>query len=537
MKIERLTQNGKAQLVAAAPDGRYLMWVSNDVGQQSLWVRQVATGTDVQVAAPDAVNYHGLTISPDGNYVYFVRSDRTTFNYSYLYVLPILGGTPRQLIRDVDTSVSFSPDGKALAFARGVPNIGKIRLITANVDGSGEKVVWEAEGEVSSSAILAPAWSPDGRTIAMSWGTRNPLGGSLAVVTLADGSARTIYRHPGLIGRPLWRPDGKGLLVPLDNVSGTRAQIWYIAYPSGEARRFTNDLADYSRWYFDQTADGKTLVIAEESGQFDVAVTDGSGTGSPRGLTTGGGRHQITWGRDNTLLDATRDHIFSVDVRNGNTRQLTAVGTVNSPVSACGDGSLLYQVFKDDRATVWRMDADGSNARQIVGSGFAQLRCGNDGTWFIAPSAGPNAPLALVRLATADGPVVKILDNVTGGLISSVSHDGAMIGAAVWPEDPAAAPLFTIVPTAGGPPLFRFKLPAGAGPIKWAPGDKGVRYALTRGGAGNIWEMPLNGGEPRQITSFDSLVVGDFEWSPDGKTLAVVRGTLGSDVVVMTNFE
>jgi Tol biopolymer transport system component len=81
------------------------------------------------------------------------------------------------------------------------------------------------------------------------------------------------------------------------------------------------------------------------------------------------------------------------------------------------------------------------------------------------------------------------------------------------------------------------KIPAGAGPIKWAPGDKALQYGLVRRGASNIWEMPLTGGDARQITSFDSLVIGDFDWSRDGKTLALTRGTAGSDVVVMTNFQ
>jgi hypothetical protein len=49
--------------------------------------------------------------------------------------------------------------------------------------------------------------------------------------------------------------------------------------------------------------------------------------------------------------------------------------------------------------------------------------------------------------------------------------------------------------------------------------------------------MPLAGGTPRQVTSFDSLIIGSFAWSRDGKTLAVTRGTSGSDVIVMSNFE
>jgi hypothetical protein len=31
--------------------------------------------------------------------------------------------------------------------------------------------------------------------------------------------------------------------------------------------------------------------------------------------------------------------------------------------------------------------------------------------------------------------------------------------------------------------------------------------------------------------------MNDFAWSRDGKTLAVTRGTSGSDVIVISNFE
>jgi dipeptidyl aminopeptidase/acylaminoacyl peptidase len=144
--------------------------------------------------------------------------------------------------------------------------------------------------------------------------------------------------------------------------------------------------------------------------------------------------------------------------------------------------------------------------------------------------------MSLSRIAASDGTATTILDNITGN-IGSVSNDGTMIGAFVWPPGGSTAPFFTVVPTAGGEPLYRLKLPAGAAAIKFAPGDKAVQYVMARGGSANIWEMPLTGGTPRQVTSFDSLTMNDFAWSRDGKTLAVTRGTSGSDVIVISNFE
>jgi len=94
MEITKLTDSGKASMVAISPDGQYVVYVKRDADQQSLWMRHVATKSDVQILPPDLVDFAGLSFSPDGNYIYFVRSDKTTQNYRYLYSMPVLGGEP-----------------------------------------------------------------------------------------------------------------------------------------------------------------------------------------------------------------------------------------------------------------------------------------------------------------------------------------------------------------------------------------------------------------------------------------------------------
>src|SRR5271156_2518643 len=163
MQITKLTDSGKATGVAISPDGRYIVYVLTDGEQQSLWVRNVATKSDVQVLAPDVVSFAGLSFSPDGNYVYFVRSDKSTTNFRYLYVMPVLGGTPRQLIRDIDSPLTFSPDGKQFAFMRGVPERNNVEVRFANVDGSNDHLL--ASLPDWPGFMFGAAWSPDGKTI------------------------------------------------------------------------------------------------------------------------------------------------------------------------------------------------------------------------------------------------------------------------------------------------------------------------------------------------------------------------------------
>jgi Tol biopolymer transport system component len=53
-------------------------------------------------------------------------------------VRPCLGGTPQKLVTDVDTNITFSPDGRSLAYAvMNNPALGKLRLVIYSLE-SGE---------------------------------------------------------------------------------------------------------------------------------------------------------------------------------------------------------------------------------------------------------------------------------------------------------------------------------------------------------------------------------------------------------------
>jgi hypothetical protein len=71
---------------------------------------------------------------------------------------------------------------------------------------------------------------------------------------------------------------------------------------------------------------------------------------------------------------------------------------------------------------------------------------------------------------------------------------------------------------------------------RWAPGGEAIDYVLTRNGVSNIWRQKLAGGSPKQITNFESGQIFDFDWSHDGRQLALTRGIESSDVILINNF-
>jgi len=148
---------------AVSPDGKYVVSVINDNGKQSLWLRNVPSGSNTQVLEPDVFGLYGPTFSVDGSYIYYRKSVDATNSDLELYRLPVLGGTPQLVVKDVDAGPALSPDSKQMAYARANdPDAGKYRLLLANLDGSDEKVLQIAAVPVP----LSLSWSPDGKRIA-----------------------------------------------------------------------------------------------------------------------------------------------------------------------------------------------------------------------------------------------------------------------------------------------------------------------------------------------------------------------------------
>jgi hypothetical protein len=70
-------------------------------------------------------------------------------------------------------------------------------------------------------------------------------------------------------------------------------------------------------------------------------------------------------------------------------------------------------------------------------------------------------------------------------------------------------------------------------PVVFTSDGKNVAYRVVAKGKDNIWMQPVDGSKGHQVRNFTADHIRDFGWSPEGKTLAVVRGRLVSDVVLL----
>jgi len=236
--VSRITESGKATHAAISPDAKYVLNVVSDRGLESLWMRHVQTNSNTQIVAPMPVAYKHLRFSPDGNYIYFVRNEKQDREFQYLYRAPVLGGTPRQVIKDIDSSVTFSPDGQQIAFVRfNNPEVGKYRLLSTDLEGNGEKVI--ATGDLSEE-INGPTWSPDGKVIVVSVTQPGDALSGLTAIEVASGKRKLLLSSKdALLSSPLWLPNGSGLIYLSSGEASnfTQRQIRYVSYPDGRSTR------------------------------------------------------------------------------------------------------------------------------------------------------------------------------------------------------------------------------------------------------------------------------------------------------------
>ena len=532
MKITRLTDNGKARMVAISPDGREVVYSFVEGEMESLRVRNVETKSDVQVLAPAAVVFDGLRFSPDGNYIYFGRTN-TMADAGDLYVLPVLGGEPRRIFEGVLRAISFSPDGKAMALLHPDFSAGKMEIRIVNADGSSSRAL--------TSLPFAPfmygtSWSPDGSTLVVSSvraSANSDVKWVVDAIRTADGKVSELYESPDEIGRAVWIAGGDALLAPIGSREGLQHQLWSISYPSGEARRFTNDLSNYDL-YLDVTRDGKTVAAIETRQVSHVWTAANGQTVNAKQISFQETPDiNIAPGPNNTMLINAGGWVIELMNMDGSQRRpvLPEAHNVGS-FSACGNRYVVLDSL-EKKLQIWRTDADGGNPT-VLAENAVFPDCSPDGKWLVyARTDGNN----FYRLPIEGGTPKEIaVKHENGAPMLRISPDGNWITYLYEESAPGSKEQIAIIPASGGDPVHLFPLPEDTNAFRWSPDGKSVQFVLTHGEAANIWEQPIAGGPRRQVTNFTSGVIFDFAWTRDGKQLLLAKGENNSDVVLLSNF-
>ena len=536
MKITKLTDTGKAGSVAISPDGKYVVHVKEDAGQQSLWVRHIATGSNVQIIPPTEAEYRRMTFSPDGSYIYFTRQEKGEPSFA-LYQVPVLGGEPKKLISNVTSPVTFSPDGKRFAFVRNQQD--DSTMLIANADGMGEQPLATIKSPDSFKSS-GPAWSPDGKVIATAAvGNDGGRHNKIVEIRVEDGAVKPIgsLKWPDF-GRVAWLADGSALIAAGFEPETKGGQFFQFQYPGGETRKITNDLNDYHDTSL--TADSGSLVTVQENRVLNIWTAPDGDTSRARQLTNGSSKYDgqfgLQWAPDGKIVftsgvAGTRS-VWIMNGDGGNPRQL-AQDRIYMPAVSSDGRYIVFSVESAGIFSIWRMDIDGGNRKQLTENGFSPS-LSPDGRWVIY-TGGVSG---LWKVSIDGGEPVQLTDYRSG--LPAVSPDGKSI-ACLYREQENSPIKIALIPFEGGQPTKLLDLPpdynTSGQAVRWLPDGRSLAYIVTRDGVSNIWSMPIDGGAPKQLTNFTTDQIAWFDLSRDGKPTLFSRGATTKDVVLISGFK
>ncbi len=537
-KFTRLTTTGNATGAVISPDGRWLVHVQDDGQQKSVWLQQVAVANSTtQIVPPANVGFYGLAFSPDGNYVYYVVAT-SGVSTGTLYQVPVLGGTPRKLFTGIKSSLSFSPDGKQMAYFDFYED--EDRLMIANADGSGQRQLAMRHGDeyFFQDDFASVSWSPDGRTIATPIASARESYMSVATVSVTTGEVKFLTPRRWLEVRQVLWFDAGTVLATIEEKPGEAFSIWQVAYPSGTATKLTNDLNSYPT--ISLTADAASIAAVKSDLEDNIWVMPAFDAARATQITQG--RNLVArpgWTPDGKLICPIKapvgGDLYLIDPVTGNRKQLTADSGDNIQPSVSSDGH--YIVFLSDRTgppRVWRIDIDGSNAKQLTQTAEdMDAHISPDGRWVTYTSCLNKC--TVWKVSIDGGQPVQLTDRFSQSPV--FSPDGKQI-VCRYLDQPNGQYQLAILPSEGGAPIRTFPIPNGAITTRrWTLDGRALIYGITQKGVTNLWEQPIDGSAPKQLTNFASEIIFGFDLSRDGKQVALARGSESSDAVLISNFK
>jgi serine/threonine protein kinase/Tol biopolymer transport system component len=558
MQISPITSSGNIHSVTISRDGKWLAYTQDEKGGHSIWVRQVGTGSTAKVVPGDEGELSDIVFSPDGNYLYY-RNQQEGTGLGILYKVPSLGGTPVHLITDVDSAVTFSPDGKRMAWVRISSKTKSSAIYVSDAEGANEHAITSLNFP-DLYLPVGPGWSEDGKLLAID--RTDPKGATNgSVVQVMDIESKEIKplgnRQFTNVQRLVWLPDDSGLIFtsPVNTMS-FNSQIWELTYPDGEARRITNDLNYYSG--ASVTSDGNTLATVQWSIASSLWVA-ASGTGSafsaPKQITSGIERADGEAG----MIWPTADQImysyyaggtlrFASTAPDGsNVRDISVgQGSILAP-SLCGDGKhFVFMTFgTGSTVQIYRADMDGGNVKAIT-----------PGPLNVSPSCSPDGQF--VAFITAVGQNTSLSKvGIDGGAVTAVSHE-LMQMPAISPDGTSVAVAYTadvskpakiaVVGLASGEIQHTYDAPDGAyfsadsvGLLHWSRDGRALLYPVRKEDLANLWAQPVGAlgapvVAPKQVTNFSDLRIFSYAYSPDGKQMVFARGRTVTDGVLISHF-
>jgi DNA-binding winged helix-turn-helix (wHTH) protein/Tol biopolymer transport system component len=527
---------------AISPDGKTLVYCQRLTGKYSLWVGQIETNSSLPLVQQEDLLIDNLVFAPDGSTIYF-NVEGGNRPQPTLARMPAFGGVMTELIPDVLGPLTFSPDGKWMAFLGRDRETRKTAIIIADAaDGQNQRtLITPKPGESFAGEGLA--WLPNGKSIVFS--AHNVQGrDEILAVNVADGTtSRICERDFPEVDNLVGLPDGSGIiLLGSDNVGERLLRIWLVSF-SGEVRQITTDLNVFLQTYLSISRDGKLAVVQAHYNSEIWIAPHGDATRSRRVLQGVAPRYEgidgLAWTPDGRLLYTAyvgdSQVIWSMTGEGTDLRQLTPNNPNTSDKNICATADGRYVVFESNRSgsvEIWRVNSDGSNLKQLTTGGHNSLpNLSGDGRWIIY-RAVRDGTAGLWRISIDGGEPESVKD--ISSRVTQASPDGTYVASIS-----SSSGRLLVVPVAGDEPVKSFPLPEtvlrskARQQIRWTPDGRAVFY---RGAPEGLWRQRLNQSQPELVKGSEKLAVRQLAWSFDGKNLAYTDGPTTQEIILIEGF-
>jgi Tol biopolymer transport system component len=548
-RVTQLTRTGPIGSASAlSPDGKLFSFSLREGENESLWIGHVSGGDPVRIQAPVSAIFLTATFSPDSSSLYYTMTDSLLpvtrlSSTGALYRIPVLGGAPEKVCDNVRNRITFSPDGMQFAFVRSVPEGHGAALVIADTGGGSERELARSRGK-REFAWQSTSWSPDGKRIALG-APPNDDSSNYEVFTIevADGTMKPLSAQSWKsVVSTIWRHDGNGLIIIAVEKDSILRQLWNLSYPDGQARRLLSDRNFYN-YSVNLSADDHSLLAMEGQNQCNIWVAPAGDLSRAKQVTlTSIGQGTgvwLDWTPDGRILftggSGESRTIWIMNSDGSEQKQLIPSGRRNVVPSITDDGRhLVFQSDRSGKTAIWRANPNGSDLRQLTDAG-SHPDVSPDGKWIVYDTsdfdASDDDDLGEIFRVSIDGGQPERLTNRRASF-PRVSPDSKLIACSC--EDEGKTKL-AILPIQGGAPLKLFEVPRLADlrtTTQWTPTATAVTYRDWRNG---VWKQNLDGGKPERLAGLPEERVLGYAWSPDGNWFAFTRILQTSNLLLMSD--
>lgn len=572
-QVTKLASNGNITSIAMSPDGKYLVLLEKKDDMQSLKLQQAAGANSIEIVPPTKDSIIGITFSPDNSHLYYTMYEKwkpgESLMLGNLYRIPILGGAPEQVVRDIDSPVAISPNGKKAAFIRGNPAEKENYLVLMDMESKTEnKLITRKQAERLSTTGIS--WSPDGKLITVPAYIPKGVGDDmeLLAINVDNGELRSLIPQPlQWIGQTAWLKDGSGIIMAAftDHAPTMTDEIWLLSYPGGEIRKITdginggfgisvasdsNSIATVqskrisSLWVMPSARLAVNAATPAEDPKKNENYIINKDIGDFSSIKAG-----MSWTTDGKLIYSSakggNDDLYIVNGDGTNPRQLTSDPMADvHPIISPAQNFMVFLSNRSGKVNLWRMNLDGTEQKQLTDFSHATSpSISPDGAWIYFSAYQPESTAyTLWKIPSERGNAIQLTNSIT--LMPAVSPDGKYVACymrQIMPDGSFKFPLrLTLASSEDGSVIKQFEgvtFSPNRSPLQWTPDGKAVSYLVTEKGVSNIWTQPIDGSKPQKYSNWQTDEVFRYAWTGDSSKLAFEKGLVINDVLIINNVQ